>query len=112
VPIFNIQARRRKMTPMLSRLALTMAFLLVATAAFAQSRPSTLRMTCTQAQGLVASRGSIVLSTGPYTFNRFVTGPGFCFRGEVTEPVWVRTADSPECFIGYKCKPRERRLFD
>jgi hypothetical protein len=56
--------------PMRSRLALTVAFFLLATAAFAQSRPSTLRMTCAQAQGLVASRGSIVLSTGPYTFNR------------------------------------------
>jgi hypothetical protein len=99
-------------TSMLSKLALTVAFVSLATAAFAQSRPSTVRMTCGQARGLVASRGSIVLSTGPYTFNRFVTHGGYCFRGEVTEPVWVRTADSPQCFIGYKCKPRERRLFD
>jgi hypothetical protein len=93
---------------MLSRLALTVAFFLLATAAFAQSRPSTLRMSCAQAQGLVASRGSIVLSTGPYTFNRFVAGGGFCFLGEVAEAEWVRTADSPQCFIGYKCTPRAR----
>jgi hypothetical protein len=92
----------------LTKLAFTVAFFLIATAAFAQSRPSTLRMTCVQAQGLVASRGSIVMTTGPYTFNRFVAGSGFCFLGEVTEPEWVRTADSPQCFIGYKCVPRVR----
>jgi hypothetical protein len=89
---------------------LTAAFVSLATAAFAQSRPSTLRMTCAQAKGLVATRGSIVLSTGPYTYDRFVTHGGYCFRGEVAEPVWVRTADSPQCPIGYRCKPYEREF--
>jgi hypothetical protein len=95
---------------MRSGLALTVAFFLLATAAYAQSRPSTLRMTCAQARSLVASRGSIVLSTGPYTYDRFVAGGGFCFLGEIAEPAWARTLDSPQCPIGYRCKPYEREF--
>ena len=35
--------------------------------AWAQSHPLTLRMSCAQAQGLVASQRAIVLNTGPFT---------------------------------------------
>ena len=38
----------------------------------AQARPSTLGMSCGQAQYLVRSSGAIVLSTGGQTYDRFV----------------------------------------
>ena len=71
--------------------------------AVAQSRPSTLRMTCAQARGLVAAHGGIVLGTGAYTYDRFVVHRGFCLITETTRPEWVPTADTPQCFIGYSC---------
>jgi hypothetical protein len=74
--------------------------------ALAQSNPLTLRMSCGQAQGLVAARGAIVLNTSPLTYDRYVRGNGFCALGEITEPVWVPTADTAQCPIGYRCANR------
>lgn len=71
--------------------------------AVAQNRPSTLRMTCAQARGLVAAHGGIVLGTGAYTYDRFVVHRGFCLITETTRPEWVPTVDTPQCFIGYSC---------
>ena len=51
--------------------------LLFADAASAQ-RPNTVTMTCAQAQGLLASRGALVMSTGGHTFDRFVASGRFC----------------------------------
>jgi hypothetical protein len=76
--------------------------------ALPQSRPLTLRMLCSQARALVAARGAIVLNTGPTTYDRYVTSSRYCVRGEVTEPTWVPTADTPQCFIGYRCVIRNR----
>jgi hypothetical protein len=67
-------------------------------------------MSCRQAAGLVASRGAIVLGTGAYTYDRYVSDQRFCLRSEVTIPEWVPTADTPQCFVGYRCK--EADLFD
>jgi hypothetical protein len=61
-------------------------------------------MACNQARTLIATRGSAVLSTGPYTYSLFVAGVGFCPRPQVTEPAWVRTGDNPQCFIGFRCR--------
>jgi hypothetical protein len=79
------------------------ACFLVSSAA-AQPRPSSVNMGCRQAAGLVASRGAIVLGTGGYTYDRFVADHRFCLRGEVTEPAWVPTRDTPQCLVGYRCK--------
>jgi hypothetical protein len=76
------------------------------TSAMAQPRPSTTAMSCAQAAGLVTSRGAIVLGTGGHTYDRFVTDERFCLRSETTDPVWVRAADTPQCFVGYRCKER------
>jgi hypothetical protein len=78
--------------------------LAVTTGAVAQPRPSTPQMSCRQAAGLVASRGAIVLGTGAYTYDRYVTDQRFCLRSEITVPEWVPTADTPQCFVGYRCK--------
>ena len=72
-------------------------------AVVAQTRPSTLRMTCAQARGLVAAHGGIVLGTGAYTYDRFVVHRGFCLITETTRAEWVPTVDTPQCFIGYSC---------
>jgi hypothetical protein len=80
------------------------------TSAVAQPRPSTVAMGCGHASGLVASAGAIVLGTGGHTYDRFVRDGSFCVRGEVTEPVWVLARDTPQCFVGYRCRtPYGRR---
>lgn len=73
--------------------------------ATAQSRPMTPRMPCQQIANLVAARGSIVLGTGQYTYDRYVAAPGFCLRGERADPAWVPAADTPQCYIGFRCSP-------
>jgi hypothetical protein len=80
------------------------AFSLLATTAVAQ-RPSTLNMTCAEAATIVAQYGSIVLSTGQYTYDRFVAAPGYCFIGEHAWPGKAPTADARQCRLGYICKP-------
>jgi hypothetical protein len=86
--------------------ALIVTVALLATATGAMARPSTLAMSCGQAAGIVASAGGIVLGTGGYTYDRFVTHGGFCLRGEIEEPAWVPTFDTPQCFVGYRCRER------
>lgn len=92
-------------------LMLSLSLIAVATSAGAQPRPSSVHMRCGQAAALVASRGAIVLGTGGYTYDRFVADRRFCLRSEVTEPAWVPAADTPQCFVGYRCK-EAGRLFD
>ena len=90
-------------------LSLAMALSAI-TGAVAQPRPSTVNMSCRQAAGLVASRGAIVLGTGGYTYDRFVRDRSFCLITEVTEPVWVPAGDTPQCFVGYRCKEADREF--
>ncbi len=84
------------------RLFLSTQVLLAPVAAEA-ARPSTLGMTCQQAQGMVASRGAVVMSTGKHTYDRFVASGGYC---EVAEwAVWATapTKDTRRCALGYTC---------
>jgi len=75
------------------------------TAALAQAgRPSTLAMTCAQAKALVASRGAIVLSTSPTTYDRYVRDASFCTWPEMAQTAWVRTADVEQCPLGAVCR--------
>ena len=91
----------------MKKLLIGLAVSLVATSALAQPRPSTVTMSCRQAAGLVIAHGAIVLGTGGHTYDRFVVDQRFCLRSEMTEPVWVPAADTPQCFVGYRCKERE-----
>jgi hypothetical protein len=91
---------------------LVLGLSLVATAAAAQPRPSTLNMTCGQARAIVASRGAAVLSTGRFTYDRFVSNRNYCEYDEVLEPVWVPTADTPQCPIGYRCRSSDLERFN
>ncbi|MEP9351792.1 hypothetical protein ABLE88_22900 [Xanthobacter sp. KR7-225] len=71
--------------------------------AVAQSRPSTMSMTCSEAAALVRAKGGIVLSTSATTYDRYVSAANFCAGGEVLKNAWVPTRDTPQCFIGYTC---------
>lgn len=92
--------------------AVASAALVSAQAAQAQARPSTLAMSCGQAQSLVRSSGAIVLSTGQHTYDRFVANGGFCTPDEETVPTWAPTRDTPQCLVGYRCEQRRSWRFD
>jgi hypothetical protein len=65
----------------------------------AQSRPLTTNMTCQQAQNLVLSRNSVLLNTGPTTYDTFVSGSIGCSTSVGTFPAWVPTRDDPQCAL-------------
>lgn len=93
----------------MGRLLLALIIVNMSSGALAQSRPSTLRMSCLQARSLVLSQGAVVLSTGPTTYDRYVSGGNFCQWGERSEPTWVPAADTPQCHIGFVCAARPQR---
>ncbi|CTQ44575.1 hypothetical protein [Roseibium aggregatum] len=67
-------------------------------------RPDTRSMTCAQAQELVRKSGSIVLTTGQSTFDRFVANGSYCRpqTGQVRAK-FAPTRDNPQCSVGYRC---------
>jgi hypothetical protein len=79
--------------------------------ALAQTRLSTTGMTCSGAASFVASRGAVVIGTGGDTYERVVSGQGFCNRGEDTKPLFAPTRDNGACFIGYYCFEYSRNRF-
>ena len=103
----RVLSRRPERCIML-RLLVTFSAIALSTGVSSQTRPLTSSMACAQAAGHVASQGAIVLSTGPYTYDRYVSGPSFCTYGEFPDPAWVPTADNPQCFVGYQCRGRSQ----
>ena len=96
------EARREPVRDLrLAILALVFLVTLVATAAAA--RPSTLSMTCREAQSLVASKHAVVMSTGPHTYNRFAAREFYCMTAEWGYPSTAPTEDNPSCPVGYVC---------
>jgi hypothetical protein len=79
----------------------------LSTGAVAQTGPTTLNMSCAQARGIVASQGSVVLRTGPTTYDRYVRDGSFCAVQEMARSAWVRTADSARCPVGGVCRSVE-----
>lgn len=82
-------------------------FVLVATLAapsIAAARPNTTTMSCAEATATVARAGGIVLSTGEFTYQRFVASVQFCDLRQQTEPAFAPTRDSPRCQVGYSCR--------
>ena len=91
--------------------ASAVAFCMETSAARAQGGPPSRALRCQTARQIVASRGAIVLSTGPYAYDRYVSSSQFCVRGETTEPAWIPTADTPQCFVGYRCRDTDIEVF-
>ncbi|KZL21155.1 hypothetical protein PsAD2_00441 [Pseudovibrio axinellae] len=91
-----------------STLILAGTFLSVSwyTPANAQVRPDTRNMTCEQARQLVIDDGGVLLSTGPRTFDRYVSGVRYCEYNEILQRRWVQTTDDHTCLVGFSCKPR------
>lgn len=94
------------------RLVATATFLAATAAGFAAAtpahaaRPDTRAMSCQQAQNLVRSRGAVVMTTGQYTYERIVSGLGYCESDEETAIMTAPTRDNPKCRVGYYCRTR------
>jgi hypothetical protein len=70
----------------------------------AAQRPDLRQMSCAQARNLVARRGAVVMTTGRYTYERFVAGPRWCDHWETVAPRAAATRDNPRCVVGYICE--------
>jgi hypothetical protein len=96
----------------MKRAATVLALMGIVTAADAQTRPSTVNMPCGASQRLVFSRGAIVLGTGGYSYDRFVRDRSLCEFNEYIVPAFVPSRDTPQCFVGYRCKAGPRDWWD
>jgi hypothetical protein len=86
-----------------SKLVLFALVLTLATSSIAGARPNTTTMTCAQAAATVAQAGVIVLSTGEFTYERFVSGISRCGPRQTTGPGIAPTRDNPSCQVGLIC---------
>ncbi|WP_349359944.1 hypothetical protein [Stappia sp.] len=76
----------------------------MATTGALAARPDTRTMTCAQAQDLVQRSGAIVLSTGQYTYSRFVADRRYCAHYEILRPNYAPTRDTAQCPVAYRCE--------
>lgn len=70
----------------------------------AQGRPDVRQMSCGQVQSLIAENGAVVLTTGQYTYDRFVAYGSLCSYPDVATAQRVSTRDTDQCVI-YNCQP-------
>jgi hypothetical protein len=89
---------------MIKGLFICLAITLAASAAVAQGGPPTSQRTCAANRQLVLKEGQVVLDTGPSTYARFVKNGSECLVDQFPEPAWVPSSNTPQCFIGYRCK--------
>lgn len=83
----------------------TIAVIVVlASGQFAIARPDLRRMTCHEAQQMVKRNGSVVFTTGPSTFSRYVSDQRYCDREQATFPQLGPTRDNPKCLVGLECR--------
>lgn len=87
----------------MSRLVRSVLVAALAAPSIAVARPDATRMTCAEAAATVAGAGDIVVSTGRYTYQRFVASGQFCGRHGIPQPGYSPTRDSPRCQVGYVC---------
>ena len=84
--------------------AIAMMIAAASTASAAQ-RTDITQMSCGQARSLIAQRGASVVTTGPRTYQRFVSDIRFCDAGNhYLHPAFTPTADNRSCRIGYTCE--------
>lgn len=87
-------------TQMIAALAACGAVLVTALPSAAQSgRPNSTAMSCGQVQSMINQRGAVVLSTGRYTFDRYVANRSYCQHGEVTRRDYIPTKDNAKCYV-------------
>jgi len=85
------------------RLTAVLALSFVTTGALAQVGPLTTGRPCSADRALVNDRGAVVLSTGQYTYGRFVRDARYCQVDQYPQPAWVPSDDTAQCFVGYRC---------
>lgn len=73
--------------------------------AHAASRPDSLSMTCAEVQATVARQGAVVVGTGPYVYDRFVSDARFCTPTQIARQSFIRTRDVQSCLV-YTCRDR------
>lgn len=56
-------------------------------------RPDARTMSCQQVNDLIASRGAAVLTTGQYTYDRYVASGRYCSFPNTTRPESINTRD-------------------
>ncbi|MBR3190200.1 hypothetical protein [Bosea sp. (in: a-proteobacteria)] len=88
----------------MTRILIALLALGFAGAAQAQGRPQSPARSCEANRQSVIANGAIVLGTGGYTYDRFVRDRSFCQFDETVFPAWVPARDTPQCFVGYRCK--------
>ncbi len=88
----------------------TMAMVAVQPVSAQSGRPNSTTMTCAQVQSMISQRGAVVLSTGQYTFDRYVANRNACQHGEFLRRDYVPTRDAKKCQV-QRCANRSR-IFD
>lgn len=79
------------------------AVMVIAATNFANARPDTRNMTCSQTQALIQSQHAAVLTTGPDTYDRYVRQFGNeCDAPYVPMVDYVPTSDG-QCKV-YRCE--------
>ena len=79
----------------MKRVIAVVSMTLLLTATFeAAARPDTRNMTCAQIKALISKSGSAVLSTGPVTYDRYVSSNGrACKVGQIVQRTSVPSRD-------------------
>jgi hypothetical protein len=81
---------------------ISLALIVLATSV--QARPDVRTMTCSQAKSFVKKSGAVVMTTGKYTYERFVANGSSCRRNEGPSFAFTATKDKKNCRIGFVCK--------
>ena len=91
----------RRHLPIAAAMLAVLSGFAFAPSAFAQARPDTRAMTCDQVQAMIRREGAVMMTTGPHTFNRFVSDHRFC-GGRfpvVPQMTTVPTRDDNRCRV-------------
>ncbi len=83
---------------------LTVAITLGAAISPAAARPDTRYMSCAAATSIVQANGAVILSTGRFTYDKYVKNHAYCNLNEVLRKAYVPTSDTRRCRIGFVCK--------
>ncbi|GGH25010.1 hypothetical protein GCM10007036_31820 [Alsobacter metallidurans] len=95
----------------MKRLGLILVLISSGSPAMAQMRPQTPGMSCGQVQNLLAQYGGVVLGTGGYTYDRYVSSAAACLPGQSVKREFVPTRNGA-CPV-YTCyDPSNRNFFD
>ncbi|WP_319411655.1 hypothetical protein [uncultured Cohaesibacter sp.] len=87
--------------------ALAIATVALSAPAFAAGQVDSHNLTGTQVKQMVQDQGSVLISTGPDQFDRYVANDSYCFLGDAAKAAFIPTADSSASLIGYTCVPAQ-----